>query len=117
MIQNVSMEKLKSKFLIDLVFKKGRILKYGYLALHYLEEPAGKEKMFLGVGVPKRFVQLAFKRNRIKRQIRAIIEQHKSELLVGLKPGSYMILYKGKSTVDSHELSKDFKGLLKLFTT
>lgn len=113
---SVSMEKLKSKFIIDMIFNKGRFLKCGHLALHYLEEPTGGEKLFLGVGVPKSYVQMAFKRNRIKRQIRAIIERHKSEISLGLKPGSYMILYKGSSTVNSSELSKDFNDLLRLFT-
>ena len=84
--------------------------------MHFIREKDGFKSVYIGVGVYKKFVQLAYRRNRIKRQIRAIVQQHKKELLRSLPPGLYMILYKGKVYVASEKLEKDFEGILKNFT-
>tara|TARA_B100000925_G_scaffold286120_1_gene263377 strand:+ start:3986 stop:4345 length:360 start_codon:yes stop_codon:yes gene_type:complete len=115
-IENNDIKKLKSKIQIDRVFKDGKSIKSGDLIMHFIREKDEFKSIYIGVGVYKRFVQLAYRRNRIKRQIRAIVQQHKKEVLRSLPPGMYMILYKGKVYVASEMLEKDFEGMLKNFT-
>lgn len=115
MIQRSSIERLKNKIQIDLLFKKGKSLKSGVLSFHFIVNAQDVKSPCIGVGVSKRFVHLAYNRNRIKRQIRAEILKQKEVFLEILPPGLYMILYKGKVSVTSETLSKDLKGLLERF--
>lgn len=112
MTQENGLEKLKSKIRIDLVFKRGKAVRSGALIMHYFIPEDGVEKTHVGVGVPKKSVIMAYRRNRIKRQIKAVIRQREEEILGSLSPGFYMLLYKGKSSVSSESLSLDFQGLL-----
>ena len=116
MTRKGGLEKLKSKTQIDLVFKKGKALRSGALVMHFVHPKEEVKKTHIGVGVSKRSVLLACRRNRIKRQIRAVIQKQKEEVLRALSPGFYMVLYKGKLGVASESLSRDFEGLLKHFT-
>ena len=115
MIQNNGIQKLKSKIQIDLIFKKGRVFKSGALIMHYVNRKDGIENTRIGVGVSKRFVHLAHRRNRIKRQIRAVINLKKGEVLRTFPPGLYLVLYKGDVSVTIEKLEHDFDGLLKSF--
>lgn len=110
-----SIQRLKSKVQIDLVFKKGKVIKSGVLTLHFVESVDGESGPRIGVGVSKRFVLLAYRRNRIKRQIRGVIQKQRNEMLKVLPKGFYMILYKGKVSVETESLDKDIKGLLDWF--
>jgi ribonuclease P protein component len=110
-----ALEKLKSKIRIDLVFKRGKAVRSGTLILHYFIPEEGVENTHVGVGVPKKSVIMAYRRNRIKRQIKAVIRQREEEILGSLSPGFYMLLFKGKSSVSSESLSLDFQGLLRNF--
>ena len=105
-------KKLKSKTQIDRVFKKGRTVKSGVLAMHYIEKGCEQNYVHIGVGVPKRFVLLACRRNRIKRQIRAVIQQQQKEVFEVLRPGYYMILYKGRVVADTDDLFTSLRGLM-----
>ena len=116
MIENNDLKKLKSKIQIDRVFSKGNAIKSGALVMHFICEREGLKNTHIGVGVSKRSVQLAYRRNRIKRQIRAIIQQQKKEVLRTLPPGLYMVLYKGRVSVGTKKLELDFEGVLKHFT-
>ena len=107
--------RLKSKVQIDLVFKKGKVIKSGVLILHFVEPIDGESGPLLGVGVSKRFVLLAHRRNRIKRQIRGVIQKQRNEVLKVFPTGFYMILYKGKISAETESLHKDIKGLLEWF--
>ena len=111
-----SLDKLKSKTQIDLVFKKGKAVRSGALVMHFFQPKEEVKKTYIGVGVSKSSVLLAYGRNRIKRQIRSVIQKQKGELLRSLKPGFYMVLYKGKLGVASKSLLGDFEGLLNHFT-
>ena len=111
-MSNNSIEKLKSKIQIDRVFKKGRTVRSGVLVMHFIEDDTKQNNIHVGVSVSKRFVPLAFRRNRIKRQIRAIIQERQKEIVEVLRPGFYMILYKGKIEAEKDSLSRSFKGLL-----
>lgn len=110
------LKKLKSKIHIDLVFKKGEVIQFGTLVMHFIH-PLEVKETHIGVGVSKKFLLMAYQRNRIKRQIRAIIKKQEEKLLHKLSPGLYMVLYKGKYGVASESLSLDFEGLIKHFIT
>ena len=116
MIQENDLEKLKGKIRVDLVFKKGKALKSGALIMHYFVPEEGAKKTHMGIGVPKKTVLMAYRRNRIKRQMRAIVRLREEEILASLSPGFYMLLYKGKAGVTSESLLQDFRALLKRFT-
>jgi len=115
-IQNREIKKLKGKTKIDLVFRKGKAIKYGGLSLHYMNNNEDFQSIELGVGVSKKFILLATKRNRIKRQINGEIQKQKLEILTLLPDGLYMILFNGKLTIDSESIRKDLKDLLEHFT-
>tara|TARA_B100001250_G_scaffold382372_1_gene375466 strand:+ start:282 stop:641 length:360 start_codon:yes stop_codon:yes gene_type:complete len=114
--KKTGLELLKSKIQIDLVFRKGKVVRNGALIMRFIIPKDKIEKVHIGVGVPKKMVLMAYQRNRIKRQIRAVIRQQKERLLLSLSPGFYMVLYKGKVGVSSEGLSQDFQGLLKHFS-
>lgn len=115
MTRKNGLEKLKSKIRIDLVFKRGKAVRSGDLIMHYFIPEKSSEKTHMGVGVPKKFMLMAYRRNRIKRQIRAVIRQREEEIVGSLPPGFYMLLYKGKSGVSSESLSLDLQSLLMNF--
>ncbi len=116
MIQESRLEKLKSKIRIDLIFKKGKAVRSGALVMHFILPKVEVKNTHIGVSVTKRSVLLACRRNRIKRQIRAVIQQQKEKISQTLPPGFYMVLYKGKVDVSSESLSEDFRGVLRHFT-
>ena len=115
MTQKNGLEKLKSKIQIDLVFKKGKVVRSGALIVHFFTPQKKAEKTYIGVGVPKKSMPMAFRRNRIKRQIKAVIRQREEEVLRSLTPGYYMVLFKGNVGVSYKSLSEDFIGLLTHF--
>ncbi len=116
MTHKCSLEKLKYKTQIDLVFKKGRAVRSGALVMHFVHPKEEVKKTHIGVGISKRSVLQAYRRNRIKRQIRAVIQKQKEEVISSLTPGFYMVLYKGKLGVTSESLLHDFEGLLNHFS-
>ena len=61
-------EKLKNNALIDRVFKEGRRVQSGYLAMHYLKSEETGGVIFINVSVSKKEVCLAVNRNKIKRK-------------------------------------------------
>ena len=116
MTRKGGLEKLKSKTQIDLVFKKGRAVRSGALVMHFIHLKEEVKKTHIGVGISKRSILQAYRRNRIKRQIRAVIQKQKEEVTRSLSPGFYMVLYKGKLGVTSESLLHDFEGLLNHFS-
>tara|TARA_B100001057_G_scaffold473791_1_gene538673 strand:+ start:827 stop:1186 length:360 start_codon:yes stop_codon:yes gene_type:complete len=115
-IHKGNLEKLKCKTQIDLVFKKGRAVRSGALVMHFVHPKEEVKKTHIGVGISKKSVLQAYRRNRIKRQIRAIIQKQKEKVIRSLSPGFYMVLYKGRLGVASESLLRDFEGLLNHFT-
>ncbi len=113
----MKIEKLKGRNKIDLVFKKGKTIKSGSLRLHYINKNVNFHNLELSVGVSKRFVILATKRNRIKRQINGVIKRQNLEVFKLLPNGLYMILYIGSLNDDSKSIWRDLKGLLEHFTS
>ena len=117
MIQNREIKKLKSKSKIDLVFRKGKLIKSGNLTAHYVNRYSGFQNLEVGVGISKKVVLSASRRNRIKRQINGVIQEHKHEMLNILPDGLYMIVYKGNFIVGSGSILRDLRELLKYFNT
>ena len=115
MNKKISIKRLKSKNKIDLVFKKGKSIKSGALTMHFFNPKGESRKTHIGVSVSKKSILLSYRRNRIKRQIRAIIHQHEKLVLCSLPPGFYMVLYKGEFGVSSKSLIHDFQGLINSF--
>ncbi|MEC7125196.1 MAG: ribonuclease P protein component, partial [Bacteroidota bacterium] len=92
MNNKIGLERLKSKNEIDLVFKKGKSVRSGALIMHFFNPKGESRKTHIGVSVSKKSILLSYRRNRIKRQIRAIIHQHEKVVLCSLPPGFYMVL-------------------------
>lgn len=111
-----SLKKLKSKGKISNVFNKGKVFVFGNLVIYYHCPEEGKKKIYLGVGVSKKCLTKAFQRNRIKRQIRALIKKKNNDILRFLPFGYYMILYNAKHISDFKSLSYDLEGLLSFFS-
>ena len=107
------LKKVKLKLTLFLKRKGGTLRSFGHAFCS--PQRGGKKTPYRG-GRIKRSILLAYRRNRIKRQIRAVIQKQKEKVLSSLSPGFYMVLYKGKLGVASESLSRDFEGLLKHFT-
>ena len=115
MIQPREIKRLKGKTKINLVFSKVKVIKSGDLNLYYVNKDDGFQNIEVGVGVSKKFVLLATRRNRIKRQINGVIQKQNFQVIPVLSEGLYMIVYKGGLTVKSESIWKDLKGLLSHF--
>lgn len=115
MNKKIGLERLKSKNQIEVVFKEGKAVRSGALIMHFFNLKRASKKTHIGVNVSKKSIPLAYRRNRIKRQIRAMILKQEKELLCSLPPGFYMVLYKGEFGVSSKSLFQDIQGLIKSF--
>ena len=90
-------EKLKNNAIIDRVFKEGRRVQSGYLAMHYLKSEEAGGVIFINVAVSKKEVCLSVNRNKIRRILQEWIlkniqniNNHKPYwLLVNLKFGDF----------------------------
>lgn len=71
-------EKLKSKKLIERLFKDGKRIQSFPLQLLYLKlDHLGEAPVKMAFSVPKKRIKLAVNRNRIKRQMREAYRKHK----------------------------------------
>tara|TARA_B100000575_G_scaffold219223_1_gene179715 strand:- start:328 stop:678 length:351 start_codon:yes stop_codon:yes gene_type:complete len=107
--------KLKSKTLIDRVFRKGQQIQCGSLAMHYLKSKKNDGGIYINVAVSKKVVYLATNRNFIKRKIRACIILNHLKIEKKLISGYYMILYKEKENRSLSSISKNFGELIERF--
>lgn len=101
-------EKLKSKILIDKLFKEGKSVSAFPLRLVYIGMDQNDSLLSrTGVSVSKRNFKRAVDRNRIKRLMREAYRLHKPEYLSNiLTPHAFMILYIGKQMPTLQELEK-----------
>ena len=102
----------KMRLVADLI--RGLDIDKAINTLKFNPKEASK-KTYIGVNVSKKSIPLAYRRNRIKRQIRAMIIKQERVLLFSLPPGFYMFLYNGKFGVSSKSLFQDIQGLIKSF--
>ena len=105
-------ERLKSNQRIKALFLTGKVVKSFPLTLRYL--PKEESKMLqVAVTVSKRKFKRAVDRNAIKRQLRAVIREGKSDLQSILKPGhDVLLIYTGVKKVNFEVLKTAFEQVL-----
>jgi ribonuclease P protein component len=108
-------ERIKSKIVIDNVFKEGQLIKKYPFRLKYCETE--KETTQILISVPKRLIKSAVKRNRVRRQIKEIYRMNKADLINSLKMKkknlALFLIYTGKENEDFHFLEDKLKLVLK----
>lgn len=110
-------ERLKSKKLIERLYKEGNSVKAFPLRMIFLQtEHTSKFPSQVGVSVPKRNFKRAVDRNRIKRLMRESYRLQKEIVYNNLeKPYVFMISYIGKEECTYEALFLKMETLLKLF--
>lgn len=106
-------EKLKSKILIEQLFKKGTRVKSFPLQLIYL--PVILDSKFpikVGFSVPKRNIKLAVDRNRIKRLMREVYRKNKYDFSENVsKQYAMMFIYMNKNEMKYEDIELSMKKL------
>ena len=110
-------ERLKSKKLIEKLYKDGKSVKSFPLRLVYVQtDHTSSFPAQMGVSVAKRNFKLAVKRNRIKRLMRECYRLQKNIVYNQLDmPYVFMISYIGKEEITYDELFGKMTLLLKKF--
>ncbi|WP_223308302.1 ribonuclease P protein component [Maribacter polysiphoniae] len=110
-------EKLKSKKLIERLFKEGKHLNGYPLKLLYLELDSPMDvRIKTGVAVPKKKFKSAVQRNRIKRLLRESYRLNK-QLVFNNSEGNFafLILYLGKEMPSYPVVEKGMQTILQKF--
>jgi len=110
-------EKLKNNAIIDRVFKEGRRVQSGYLAMHYLKSEETGGVIFINVAVSKKEVCLSVNRNKIKRKMRACIIHRQEPIKKNLHSGYYIVLFKEKGVESFSSILKNFDKLFERLST
>ena len=110
-------ERLKSKKLIEMLYKEGKSVKTFPLRMIYLQtNHTSNFPAQVGVSVPKRNFKSAVDRNRIKRLMRESYRLQKEIVYNNLDaPYVFMISYLGKEEWKYEDLYPRMEKLLKLF--
>jgi len=110
-------ERLKSKKIIERLYKYGNSVKSFPLRMMYLQtEHTSNFPAQVGVSVPKRNFKNAVDRNRIKRLMRETYRLQKQLVYNNIdKPHVLMISYLGKEEWDYKDLFQKMEKLLTLF--
>ena len=101
---NVKLKRLKSKIVIDRLFKQGEVIHTKQLMLRILKKD--DPILYAGVSVAKRNFKRAVDRNKIKRQLREVLKSLEEDIPFG---GSCMLIHKGRSFVATKNLLKQGK--------
>ena len=110
-------EKLKSKKLIDKLFKEGKTISSYPIKLIYLKTDLSWDiKIQAGVTVPKKSFKSAVNRNRIKRLLRESYRLNK-HLVFNNSEGNFafLFLYLGKDMPDYAFIEKHMVNILEKF--
>ena len=110
-------ERLKSKKLIEQLYKKGKSIKVFPFRMVYLQiEHTSKYPVQVGVSVAKRNFKKAPDRNRLKRLMRETYRLQKATVYDNLsEPYIFMISYIGREEKPYQELHSKMNNLLHLF--
>jgi ribonuclease P protein component len=110
-------DKLKSKKIIEQLFKEGRSLSVYPLRLVYLKTEFNDGSVLkTGVSVSKRLHKTAVARNRIKRLMREVYRLNKPLYFNNSStPYAFMILYLSKDGTNFDELDTKIKRLFQKF--
>jgi len=104
----LKIKKLKGKTTIDFLFKRGAVYQTKNLLLRLVLDTETSVLNF-GVSVSKRNFNRAVDRNRIKRQLRAVLKHHEQSFSIG---GKYMLLYTGKNMPEFATLIDETKLII-----
>ena len=110
-------DKLKSKKLIEKLFKEGKNISNYPIKLVYLKAHLPQDiEIQAGVTVSKKNFKTAIKRNRIKRLLRESYRMNK-HVVFNNKEGSFafMFLYIGKEMPQYHMVEESMKKILQKF--
>lgn len=103
------MNRLKGKKQIELLFSEGKKINHFPFSVILLES----NQLSFGVSVGKRNFKLAVDRNRIKRMLRMVINQHLFPVFDESKKSfSVMLLYTGSDTPNRNLLDKESRKLV-----
>ena len=106
---------LKNKTVINNLFRNGKIIETPFLKCVWDFEKSleNHKKLKILISVPKKNINLATKRNRIKRQIRELLRHKKSQLTQKLeKKINIAIVYKKRETYSYDVLDEKITVLL-----
>ena len=110
-------EKLKSRKLIDALFREGRHVSRFPYKLFYLKTSLPEDtKIQVAFAVPKRNIKSAVQRNRVKRLLRENYRLNK-HLIFNNIDGSFafLILYMGKEVPDFNEVEAGITSIFNKF--
>ena len=110
-------EKLKSKKLIEVLFKEGKTLtSFPYKLIYLKPEVPFDAKFKTSMAVPKKNFKSAVKRNRIKRLLRETYRLNK-HLVFNNSEGNFafLILYLGKEMPTYPEVEEGMQKILQKF--
>ncbi|GAK95888.1 ribonuclease P protein component [Nonlabens tegetincola] len=105
-------QKLKSRKLIEQLFKDGKSIKSGPLRLVYL--PVEKETQ-IGVSVSKRYFKKAVDRNRLKRLLREAYRLSQHDFPFDKQPIAGMFIYHSNRMPEYTFLENQMKKLIKKY--
>ena len=113
----MKIQRLKGRNAIDLLFREGNVIKHHSFLLRYKVTSTGSY-IHLGISVPKSKFDKSVDRNRIKRQLRALVRQEGDILFRGLEGQGLMgmLLYLDEKERSGPQIKKcliDFFELLK----
>ena len=103
-----SLNRLKGKKLIDLVFDQGKTFRSKHLLLRVLGFSDSKSLVRCGVSVGKRNFKKAVVRNKIKRQLRVVLQKNSNKIPFS---GAYMLIYNTGFFTNTNDLVLEL-GLL-----
>ncbi len=101
-------ERLSSKILIDRLVEKGNSFSSFPFRIRWLEIPESTSPIKIVISVPKRIVNSAVDRNKLKRQIREVYRKEKQKLYDDLAAKKILLLlvYTAKTEMEFKELQE-----------
>lgn len=110
----MKIRRLKGRNQIRLLFETGETVSKGPFLMRFMSSEK-KGDCCVGISVPKKKIARAVDRNRIKRQLWAIIRNNKSLFLAELKVenAAVMIVYLNTSQMSSKDLEVHLMALIK----
>lgn len=109
-------QRLKSKYIIDSLFSKGKSVSKYPLRLVYMPLEECDEPIKMGVSVSKKHFKKAVDRNYFKRVLRETYRLNKQLLLDNTtKPYAYMFMYQSKDRLPYDEINTKTVQLFEKF--